>query len=221
LAENGANIVINYTANENAANETINEIKSKGGNAIAVKADISKVKEIQYLFDKVIEIYGGIDICIVNAGIMKLSKIADTTEELFDELFAINTKGAFFTIKEAGKRLRDGGRIIAISSAATHRTTADPISIYRGTKAALEQFVRSAAWEFAAKTITVNTIAPGPTETDMLPPSIREWATSSSPLNRIGTVKDISDVVLWVCSEKSRWITGQTIFAAGGSVMNL
>jgi len=179
------------------------------------------VKEIQYLFDKAIETFGGIDICVVNAAIAQVVKIEDTTEEQFDEMFSINTKGAFFTIKEAGKRLRDGGRIIAISSAATHRTTADAVSVYRGTKAAVEQFVRAAAWEFAPKTITVNTIAPGPTETEMLPPSIREWAAGSSPLKRIATVKDIADVVLWICSEKSRWITGQTIFAAGGSVMNL
>jgi len=139
------------------------------------------------------------------------------TEEEYDKVFNINTKGTFFGISEAAKVIRNGGRIINISSGLT-TAGGSYMSVYAASKGAVEQFTKCFADELGPKGVTVNTVSPGYTETEMLPPSLIENAIKLSPFKRLGTPQDIADAVAFLVSEKARWITGQNIQVGGGVV---
>jgi 3-oxoacyl-[acyl-carrier protein] reductase len=161
---------------------------------------------------------GRLDILVNNAGMAILKPLVETTEQEFDQIFALNAKGPYFAMQEAAKVIADGGRIVNISSGGAHIGVANATA-YLGTKGALEQFTKGLAHELAPKGVTVNTVSPGFTETAMLPDRFRDMATQMSPFNRVGTPKDIADVVAFVLSDQARWLTGQNIQASGGVVM--
>ena len=219
LATEGATIVVNYTKSAGEAEKVVAGIQSHGGAAMAVQADVSNVADIRRLFRETISAFGRLDILINNAGIFFAKPIADTTEEEYDRMFAVNAKGQFFALQEAAKYMADGGRIINISTGGT-KLAFPGISAYGASKSALEFFTKVAAKEFGAKQITVNTVSPGYTETDMLSdPQFRSIGIQASPLGRLGTPTDIAHAVSFLVSAEGGWITGDTIQAGGGVAM--
>ena len=148
--------------------------------------------------------------------------IADVTEDDFDQLMAVNLKGPYFAIKKAGEVLRDGGRIITVSTLNT-ALPAPGISLYAASKAGLEQFTKIAAREYGARGITANVVSPGATDTDMFrdsnSPEIAEMLVGMTPLGRVGEPADVADVVAFLAGPDGRWLTGQNLRATGGLVI--
>ncbi|GIO99011.1 3-ketoacyl-ACP reductase [Paenibacillus lautus] len=221
LAENGAKVVVNYASSPAKAEEVVNAIKQGGGEARAIQADISQVAAIERLFSETIEAYGGIDILVNNAGIMTTKPIAAMTEEDFDQHFAINVKGTYFAIQQAFHHMNSGGRIINFSTSVAGQMF-PAYSVYAGTKGAVEQFTRQLAKEFGPKGITINAVAPGPINTELFTVGKSEeqiaGIVSMNSFGRLGEPDDIAGVVLFLASEESKWITGQTLRVNGGFV---
>jgi len=219
IAQAGASVVINYTNNRSATDLVVSEIKSLGGNAIPVRADVSDSVEVKALFDAVITHFGKIDILINNAGTAIFKSIQDTSDEELDRIFAINVKGTFYCLREAATRLSNGGRIINISSSVT-RLILPTYGAYAATKGAVEQLTRVFAKEMGSRGITVNSISPGPTNTELFlegksKETIQRLAAMSA-FGRIGETEDIAKVVLFLASEGAAWVTGQNIGVNGG-----
>jgi 3-oxoacyl-[acyl-carrier protein] reductase len=219
LARDGATVVVNYSKSAAAAQEAVEAIKAKGGKAIAIQADISKLEDVRRLYAEAQQQLGRIDIVVNNAGILPPAvPVAAETEQTFDAVFGL-LKGTYFSMQEAAKRLADGGRIINISSSTT-RGWSPGYSIYAGSKSAIEQFTRSLSRELGPRGITVNAVIPGLTDTDMIDdysPAVREAVAKNTTLGRIGQPRDIADVVAFLASDEGRWITGQMVVANGGS----
>ena len=219
LAKDGAAVVVNYTMNADEAHKVVSGIGVRGGKAVAIQADVSKVSEVRRLFQETKKTFGRLDVLVNNAGIFIYKSLSETTEEDYDRLFAINAKGTFFAMQEAAKFMADGGRIVNISTGGT-QLAFPGVSAYGGTKGAMEVFTKVAAKELGPRRITVNTISPGYTETDMLSdPTFKTMGEQASPLKRIGTPRDIADVVAFIVSEEGGWITGDNIQAGGGVAM--
>lgn len=221
LALHGAKVVVNYARSPSKAEEVVNEIKQKGGEAIAIRADISQVAELEQLFQATLEAYGQIDILVNNAGIMITKPIASMTEEDFDKQFAINVRGTFFACQQAAKHMSENGRIINFSTSVTGQMF-PTYSVYAGTKGAVEQFTRQLAKEFGRKGITINAVSPGPVNTELFTVGkSAEEITNVGSMNsfgRLGEPEDISSVVLFLASKESQWVTGQTIRVNGGFI---
>lgn len=219
LAQEGAKVVVHYGGHADSANEVVGKIKNSGGDAIALQANLSHTEEVIKLFDKSEQQFGTIDIIVNNAGTGIGGTVAETDEADFDKVFGLNTKGTFFCMKEAARRLNNNGRIVNISSGLVVRPMAG-FSVYCGSKAAIEIMGKVLSMELGDRGITVNTVSPGPTETDMFVNSGDDpkSAAALSPFKRLGQPEDIADVVAFVVSEKCRWITGHTFQAGGGYV---
>jgi 3-oxoacyl-[acyl-carrier protein] reductase len=219
FAKEGASVVVNYANNKTAADQVVSEIKGAGEKAIAMKADVSKADEVKALFDSAIEHFGKVDILVNNAGIALFKRLQDTSEDEFDRSFNINVKGVFLALREAAARLENGGRIINISSTVT-RLMMPNYSTYSATKSAVEQLTRVFAKEIGSRGITVNSVSPGPTNTQLFTEGKNEETikrlASMAALERIAEPEDIARVVLFLASEDSAWITGQNIGANGG-----
>ena len=218
LAADGTVVVINYTRSPKQADETVNAITARGGTALAIQADVSKPAEVRRLFDEAEKAVGTLDIVVANAGVFLRKPLTESDEEDYDYVFNINTKGVFFTLREAARRVNEGGRIVAISSAGTKMPFAEA-SLYLGSKGAIEQFVRSLAREIGPRFVTVNVLSPGFTDTDMLnDEQVRTLGASLSPFNRIGTSQEVAEVAAFLASDEARWVTGQNLQAGGGVV---
>jgi 3-oxoacyl-[acyl-carrier protein] reductase len=217
LAADGASIVINYSKNKQPAQAAVDSILGRGGKATAIQADISRPSEVRRLFTEAEKKMGRLDIVVANAGVVLEKPLIDSTEEDYDSVFNINTKGVFFTLQEAARRIRDGGRVVAVSTGGTKMLFAN-LSLYLGSKGAIEQFVRSLSRELGSRNITVNVLSPGFTDTDMLPEQYRAYGASLSPFNRVGAAKEVADVVGFLASDAARWVTGQNLQAGGGVV---
>ena len=220
LAQDGATVVVNYGKSADKAKQVVAGIEAKGGKAIAVQADMSKAADAVRLVKDTVKRFGRLDILVNNAGMFLFKPLTDMSEEEFDRMFALNTKGPYFALQEAAKVIQEGGRIVNISTDGTHIGFGGATA-YLGSKGALEQFTKGLAHELAPKGITVNTVSPGYTDTAMMPadPAFRQLGEQASPLKRLGIPKDIADVVAFVVSEEARWLTGQNIHAGGGVVM--
>ncbi|WP_165730225.1 SDR family oxidoreductase [Polaribacter sp. 20A6] len=220
FAENKAKVIVNYSSSETEANETVKTIIANGGEAIAIKADVSIRKEVTHLFDKTIEVYGKIDVLVNNAGVMKSKKLKDITEQDFDTHFNINVKGLYNTLQEAESKLADNGNIINISSS-TVKLMLPTYAIYSATKAAVEQISRVFSKEIG-RGISVNALAPGPTETELFlegkSTEFIEQLSSMNAFNRLAKPIDIARVALFLASEDSKWVSGQVIGANGAMV---
>jgi 3-oxoacyl-[acyl-carrier protein] reductase len=219
LAADGAAVVINYTRNEQPAQVVVNNILGKGGKAIAIQADMSQPAEVRRLFSEAEKAMGQLDIVVANAGVYIMKPFIESTEADYDYIFGINTKGVFFTLQEAARRVREGGRIVVVSTGGTKMLFPNN-SIYLGSKGAIEQFARSLAIELGPRNVTVNVLSPGFTDTDMMPEEYREYAASLSPFKRVGTAEDVADVASFLASDAARWVTGQNLQAGGGVVSN-
>jgi 3-oxoacyl-[acyl-carrier protein] reductase len=221
LAQDGAAIVVNYSGSAQQAQETVGLIEKAGGTAFSVQADVSKVADVQRLFDSCFKRLGRLDILVNNAGVMFTKPVADVGEEEYDRLFAVNVKGAFFCCQQAAKRMAEGGRIINLSSSTT-ALMLPGYAAYVATKGAVEQFSHVLAKELGAKKITVNVISPGPIDTELFnegkSEDQKQRFAQMAALGRLGQPQDIADVVAMLVSEEARWITGQNIRANGGLI---
>lgn len=219
LAKNGAKVVVNFSGSKETALNVVNEIIQSGGQAIAIQADVSKSEDVKRLFQKTIEKFKKVDVLINNAGIAIYKLIKETTDEDFERIFDINVKGVFNTMREASTLLADNGRIINFSSSVT-RLMLPTYGTYSATKSAVEQLTRVFAKEVGVKGITVNSISPGPVNTELFKQGKNEEVikrlASMSAFNRIGEPEDIAKIVLFLVDDDSKWITGQNIGVNGG-----
>ncbi|MCW2915669.1 MAG: 3-ketoacyl-ACP reductase [Actinomycetia bacterium] len=216
LARDGASVVFSYHQNEAAADEVVREAK---GEVFAVRADQGRTADLKRLFEEADQRLGGLDILVNNAAINPTAGILDVTEDDYDRVMAVNTKGPFFAVQHAAKRLGDGGRIINISTLNT-ALPAPGVALYSASKAALEQFTAVAARELGSRGITVNCVSPGATDTDSLratnPPEAIEQTVAFTALQRLGQPADIANVVAFLAGPDAQWITGQNLRATGG-----
>jgi 3-oxoacyl-[acyl-carrier protein] reductase len=219
IAQAGARVVVNYVGNKSAADQVVTDIEAEGGDAIAIRADISNSVEVRSMFDSTVAQFGKVDILINNAGSIIYKTIHDTTDEDFDRLFAINVKGTFNTLREAATRLENGGRIVNFSSSVT-RLMLPTYGVYSATKGAVEQLTRVFAKEIGSRGITVNSISPGPTNTELFTEGksqeVINRLAGMAALGRIGEPTDIAHLVMLLISDEASWITGQNIGANGG-----
>jgi 3-oxoacyl-[acyl-carrier protein] reductase len=216
LAADGATVVFSYLNNSAAAESVIAET---GGRAFAVQADQGSLEDLRRMAGQAEKYLDGLDIVVINAAGGKSGPIEDVTEEHYDRYMAVNAKGPFFLIKHAGRALRDGGRIISISTLNTHMR-APGASLYIGAKGALENFTVVAALEFGGRGITANIVSPGATDTELLresnPGDTFEGTVAQTALKRLGRPDDIASVVAFLAGPDSGWLTGQNLIASGG-----
>ncbi|SIN86882.1 3-oxoacyl-[acyl-carrier protein] reductase [Bradyrhizobium erythrophlei] len=221
LAKDGFTVVINYAGDTKSAEALARKIESNGGRALTAKADVSDPGAVRGIFDAAEAAFGGVDVLVNNAGIMKLAKIADSDDALFDQQIAINLKGSFNAMREAAKRLRDGGRIINFSTSVVG-VKLETYGVYAATKAAIETMTAVLSKELRGRSITVNAVAPGPTATDLFlngkSPELIDRLAKMNPLERLGTPEDIAASVSFLTGPDGSWINGQTLRANGGMV---
>ena len=215
LAAKGASVVVGYRERSQAADETVTSIVGGGGRAAAIQADLSSVAEVRRLYERATEAVGALDIVVANAADALVKPFMECSEDDFDRIFDTNARGVFFTMQEAARRLPDGGRIIVTSTGGT-RMFFTETSLYLGSKAAVEQFVRVLSRELGERRITVNAVSPGFTDTDLLPERDRAVAADMSPFGRVGEPADVADVAVFLATDAARWITGQNLAAGGG-----
>lgn len=221
LAKEGFAVVINYANQALPAEALVEKITLLGGRALAYRADVSDAKAVAGMFDHAEKAYGGIDVLVNNAGIMALSPLAQAEEADFDRLVAVNLKGTFLALREAARRLRDGGRIINFSSSVVGLLQPG-YGLYAATKAGVEALTPILARELRGRGITVNAIAPGPTATDLFLDGKSEEQVERlakmAPLERLGQPEDIAQVVAFLAGPQGGWINGQTLRANGGII---
>lgn len=219
LAADGAEVVVHYGRDFTAAKETVTAIEREGGGARAVQADLSVEDAVDTLFAG---FDGEFDILVNNAGVGASWPIEATTPERFDEVFSVNTRALFFLTQRALTRLRDGGRIINITSGVTRIAFPEGIA-YAMTKGAVETFTKALAKQLGERRITVNNVAPGIVDTDINAawlrgnPDAQAYAASRAALGRVADPADIADTVAFLASPDGRWVTGTTLDATGGS----
>lgn len=221
LAADGFTVVINYAANAASAEKLARTIEATGGQALTAKADVSDAAAVVHMFDAAEAAFGGIDVLVNNAGIMMLSSIADSEDALFERQIAVNLKGTFNTLREAGKRLRDGGRIINFSTSVVGLKL-ESYGVYAATKAAVETLTAIMSKEMRGRSITVNAIAPGPTATDLFlngkSDELIARLAKMNPMECLGTPQDIAASVSFLAGPDGAWINGQVLRANGGIV---
>jgi 3-oxoacyl-[acyl-carrier protein] reductase len=221
LAADGFTVVINYSSDTKSAEALARKIEDRGGRALTAKADVSDPNAVRGMFDAAEAAFGGVDVLVNNAGIMKLGRIADSDDAMFDQQIAINLKGSFNAMREAAKRLRDGGRIVNFSTSVVG-TRLETYGVYVATKAAIEGLTAILAKEMRGRSITVNAVAPGPIATDLFfngkSQEVIDRLTKTNPLERLGTPEDIAAEVSFLVGPDGSWINGQTLRGNGGMV---
>ncbi|HFK1549267.1 TPA: SDR family oxidoreductase [Bacillus albus] len=229
LAQAGALVVVHYSKRKEEAESVVDKIKQDGGAAFAISADLSTLKGINNLYlmmDQSLQKHIGntsFDILVNNAGIGQILTLVESTEESFDEVMNINVKAPFFIIQKALPRLKDGGRIINISSFVT-RVASPSVFAYSISKGAINTLTHTLAQQLGVRGITVNAILPGIINTEMNAETLgnkdgQKYAAGLSTFNRWGEPNDIADIVGFLSSSDSRWITGELIDASGGSCL--
>lgn len=221
LASEGHRVIINYAGRVEDAEKLAAEITKTGGIAIPHQADVSDPAAVTRMFASAIAAYGGVDVVVNNAGILKLAKIEESDDALVDSQIAINLKGSINVMREAAKYLRDGGRIINLSTSVIGLKL-ETYGVYAATKAAVEALTGILAKELRGRNITVNAVAPGPTATDLFlngkTPELIERMAKMNPLERLGTPEDIAAAVAFLASKDGSWINGQVLRANGGMI---
>jgi 3-oxoacyl-[acyl-carrier protein] reductase len=221
LARDGFAVIVNYAGDTRSAEALVQKIEGSGGRALAVKADVSDARAVKEMFDTAEARFGGVDVLINNAGIMKLATVADSDDALFDRQIAINLKGSFNGMREAARRLRAGGRIVNFSTSVVG-TKFETYSVYAATKAAVETMTAILSKEMRGRNITVNAVAPGPVATDLFltgkSQELIDRLAKANPMERLGAPEDIASVVAFLVGPDGGWINGQVLRANGGLV---
>ena len=222
FATEGAKVVVNYSSNKEDSEKVVQSIIDKGGNAIAVQGDVSKLSDVVRLFEETKNTFGSLDILVNNAGIYPAAFIQDVTEETFHKLFDINVLGPLLTIKEAVKLFENTGGVIINISSGVSTTPLAMMSEYSATKAALDAITVSLSKEFSGRNIRINSILPGGVETEgtrtagITGSELEKTIIENTPLGRIGHPDDIAKVAVFLASDDSGWITGEKITVTGG-----
>ena len=223
LAQDGLRGVVNYAGRAADAQTVVQAITDAGGQAIAVQADVADPAAVARLFDQALQAFGSVDVLVNNAGVMpsQLPTLANTDDATFDQLLAINLKGSFNTLREAARRMADGGRIVNFSTSVIGLALPG-YAVYAATKSAVETMTNILAKELRGRQITVNAVAPGPTATalflDGKTPELVERLAQANPMGRLGTPEDIASVVAFLAGPDGAWVNGQTLRANGGMV---
>ena len=221
LAKDGFSVVVNYAGSEAEASALVNKITSAGGRAIPAKADVSKADEVSRMFEVAEKEFEGVDVLVNNAGILLQSSIGSTDDTAFDRQIAVNLKGTFNGLREAAKRLRNGGRVINFSTSVVGLKL-ETYGVYAATKAAVETLTAILSKELRGRSITVNAIAPGPTATDLFlhgkSQELIDRMAKMNPLERLGTPQDIAAAVSFLAGPDGSWINGQVLRANGGMI---
>ncbi|GAB2470520.1 SDR family oxidoreductase [Streptosporangium sandarakinum] len=217
-------VAVHYGRDEVAAKETVEAITGAGGRAFAVRAELGVPGDVDTLFAALEPEIDGLDILVNNAGVNASASIEELTPELYDRVYAVNVKAPLFIIQRALPLMRDGGRIVNITSGVTRIALPGTIA-YTGTKGAIEVMGRTLAKQLGPRGITVNSVAPGFVDTDINAdwlrgdPEAQAYAAGFAALGRVGTPEDVADVVAFVTSADARWVTGTTLDATGGSAL--
>jgi 3-oxoacyl-[acyl-carrier protein] reductase len=224
LARDGARVGVHYGTNEAAAKDTVAAIETAGGSAFAVQADLAEPHAAEALWAAFDEHADGADILVNNAGVVVYGRVNEVVEEDFDRLFAVNVKAVLFIIQQGLPRLRDGARIINVSSSGAYM--ASPMAtMYTMTKGAINTLTRTLAWDLGERHISVNAVAPGFTDTEMnawfADPAAKAWAASQGNQGRVGRPDDVGDIIAFLASDDARWINGQVLDATGGGLLGV
>ncbi|RYF42349.1 MAG: SDR family oxidoreductase [Comamonadaceae bacterium] len=221
LARDGFAVTVNFVANRDLAAGVVREIEQAGGRAISIQADVSDAAAVRRLFESTEQAFGGIDVVVSNAGIMRLASFAEMTDADFGRMVDVNQKGSFFVLREAARRVRNGGRIVALSSSIT-QLRSPTYGPYAATKGAQELFANVLAKELEGRMVSVNAIAPGVVNTTLFTdgktPQMIAGFAQRTPHKRLGEPADIADTIALLCSPQGGWVNGQTVFANGGIV---
>jgi 3-oxoacyl-[acyl-carrier protein] reductase len=221
LAADGASVVVNFASSRTGADKVVADITSQGGKAVAVQADVSKVEDIRRLFTETKRAFGRLDILVNNAGIYTFAPLEQVTPEHFHKQFDLNVLGLILTTQEAVKHFTDGGSVINIGSI-VGKLGLPGATVYSATKAAVDSVTRSLSVELGPKKVRVNSVNPGMVvtegNTDAADPEngLRKTIEATTPLGRIGQVDDIAPAVAYFASDDSKWVTGETLYIAGG-----
>jgi 3-oxoacyl-[acyl-carrier protein] reductase len=219
LAADGAAVAVNYGKSAQAAEEIVAQIKSKGGTAAAIQADVSDNAQVKKLFETVQKHHGHVDIVVNNAGVWANAPVEQLNADHFYQVFNLNVLGPIQVTAAAVNYFpKTGGKIINITSVAA-RAALPAGSVYSASKAALDALTLNWAAELGPRNITVNSVSPGVTETEMVaqaPKEFKDGLKAKTPLGRLGQPQDIADVVAFIASDDARWITGQIIDVSGG-----
>jgi 3-oxoacyl-[acyl-carrier protein] reductase len=219
LASDGFRTIVNYASSAAEAQEVVAAIETAGGRAKAIGADVADASAMRALFAQAEAEFGPVDVLVNNAGILKVSPLAEVSDEDYERQIAVNLTGAFNGMREGAKRVRDGGRIINLSTSliGAYRPA---YGVYVATKAAVEAMTHVLAKELGARRVTVNAVAPGPIATELFLTSVSEEViqrmTNDIPLGRLGHPDDIARVISFLASPESGWINGQVVRANGG-----
>ncbi len=222
LAAEGAAVIVNYSSSHEDAEKVVNEINEKGGQALAVQANVSLQKDIEYLIQEALRVFKKIDILVNNAGLYEFLPLEMITEEHFYKLFNINVLGLILTIKEVVKHLGPGSSIINIGSVVSLATVPNG-SVYSATKAAVDTITRSLSKELGEKRIRINAVNPGMVETEgtrsagINTSDFRKQVEAKTPLGRIGKPEDVAPLVTFLATDDASWITGETYYLSGGA----
>lgn len=221
LARDGYAVTVNCEKNRDLAAAVVRDIEAAGGRAIWVQADVSDPAAVRRLFDENERAFGGVDVVISNAGIMRLAPFSAMSDPDFNRMLDVNQKGSFLVLREAARRVRDGGRIVTFSSSIT-QLRSPTYGPYAATKCAQEMFANVLAKELEGRQISVNAMAPGLVNTTLFtdgktPQQIAGFA-QRTPHKRLGEPADIANVISALCSADGGWINGQVVFANGGVV---
>ena len=219
LADDGFQIVVNYSSSSEEAGDVVAGIAAAGGRAIAVRADVADAAAVTALFDRAEAEFGKVDVLVNNAGISKFSPLAEVSDEDFRQQVAVNLTGTFNGMREGARRVRDGGRIINLSTSIIgHYSPGN--SVYAATKAAVEAMTHILAKELGPRGVTVNAVAPGPIATELLfkgrSEALIQRLINDIPLGRLGLPEDIAQIVSFLAGPQSGWVNGQIIRANGG-----
>jgi 3-oxoacyl-[acyl-carrier protein] reductase len=219
LAHDGFSVVVNYAGNQTEAGEVVKQIESKGGKALAIKANVGNKEDVDRLFQETLKAFGQADVVVNNAGIMPLSLIAKEDAETFDKVIATNLRGTFLVFAQAAQHIAEGGRIIAFSSSVLAKSFPS-YGPYIASKAGVEGLVPVLANELRGKNITVNAVAPGPTGTalflDGKTPEQIAQLSKLAPLERLGQPEDIANVVSFLAGPDGAWVNAQVLRVNGG-----
>lgn len=222
LAAEGASVVVNYATSKEGAEHVVSEIQRSGGNAIAVQGDVSKASDVKHIFDETKKAFGKLDVLVNNAAIYEFAPIEQITEEHIHRQFDTNVTGLLLATKEAVKHFgSEGGNIINISSTAT-RLTPPTTAVYSATKGAVDAITRVLAKELGPNRIRVNSINPGPVETEgthaagVIGSDFLKQMEAQTPLGRIAQPDDIAPIAVFLASQDSGWLTGEVLLASGG-----